>query len=272
MPTRSYTPSSHWDNLARSEASTEAQVPIDIRARTLLGRALLTVTRRRVYTYAVEDAPKMRWIERAITGTGPLTLDVGVRTGSNAAFFSARGKRCFGIDLARQYVDYCKSKQLIEAGSACNVETDEIPTPRTYDPSLPAAYDLVFFGEIIEHLMDGGAALKKIAGVIRPGGFLIITTPNLAYLLNRLRLLVGRDLDSLTIDHGEIGNQHVRVFTSHLLKRLCNVAGLTVDMVGGDGLPVDVTRHVSFGGNPVNFSIPAPATMSRGLYVRARRR
>jgi 2-polyprenyl-3-methyl-5-hydroxy-6-metoxy-1,4-benzoquinol methylase len=267
------TPASYWDEHASADVSavaerTRAQRPVP---RTLAGRCLNALAPARVYSYAVEDAPKLRWLERALAGTGPLTLDVGVRTGSNAAFFSAHGKRCFGLDLAQAYVDHCKAERLIEDGAVCNVESDEIPTPASFDASLPAGYDLVFFGEIIEHLLDGAAVIRKLAGIVRPGGHLVITTPNLASLVNRVRLLFGRDLDPLTIDRGEVGNQHIRVFTLRLLTKMCAEAGLTVDLAGGDGLPVAVSRHFDAGGEPVYFSIPLPASMSHGIYVRARR-
>ena len=133
-----------------------------------------------------------------------------------------------------------------------------------------ASYDVVLLSEVIEHVLDGGDVLKRIARAMNPGGRLLITTPNLGFIENRLALLFGRDLTSLTMDRGEVGNQHIRVFTARLLRRLCAQAGLVADMVGSDGIPVSVARLISSGETyPSLVSIPIPPTFGRTIYVRA---
>ena len=50
----------------------------------------------------------------------------------------------------------------------------------------------MIFTEVFEHLRDYPVrSLDEVARVLRPGGYLFFTTPNAAYLLNRLRLLRG---------------------------------------------------------------------------------
>jgi 2-polyprenyl-3-methyl-5-hydroxy-6-metoxy-1,4-benzoquinol methylase len=270
-----------WEENARTDLlqATGAMAPIELRARNPLGAALLLLFRRRIYSYAVEDGPKTAWLTKALAGTGEHLLDVGVRTGRGAGFFLAHRKRVYGIDIAQAYVDHCLEAGLIEGGSVCNIEAEDVPTPAALRPGAPDAYDVVFLGEVIEHLLDGRSALKRLAKAIRPGGHLILTTPNLAFLGNRIKLLFGRDLDGLTIDRGEVGNQHIRVFTLRLLTRLCAEAGLAVDMVGSDGTPVSVSRFVStvpeVEGMPPLMVLPGTAwpfpTLGRTIYVRARR-
>lgn len=53
-------------------------------------------------------------------------------------------------------------------------------------PFVDAAFDTVFAGEVIEHVHDGDATLAEWRRVLRPGGRLILSTPNRRRLLNRL--------------------------------------------------------------------------------------
>lgn len=58
-------------------------------------------------------------------------------------------------------------------------------------PFEDETYDLVLFGEVIEHLFDPDYTLDEIHRILKRSGTLIVTTPNLASWLNRLVLLFG---------------------------------------------------------------------------------
>jgi SAM-dependent methyltransferase len=51
-------------------------------------------------------------------------------------------------------------------------------------PLRDASFDGVFAGELIEHLADPGAGLSEFRRVLRPGGTLVLTTPNRRRLAN----------------------------------------------------------------------------------------
>jgi len=51
--------------------------------------------------------------------------------------------------------------------------------------------DIIFAGEIIEHLIDTDHFLDEIHRVLKKSGSLVLTTPNLCNLENRLRILMG---------------------------------------------------------------------------------
>lgn len=52
-------------------------------------------------------------------------------------------------------------------------------------------YDLIFSGEIIEHLYNPDGLLASCLLALKPGGYFIVTTPNLSCLPNRIFLLLG---------------------------------------------------------------------------------
>lgn len=63
-----------------------------------------------------------------------------------------------------------------------------------YPPApLPdQSFDVVVFSEVIEHLQGNPRiACSELYRLLRPGGCMILTTPNLARLANRARLLAG---------------------------------------------------------------------------------
>jgi SAM-dependent methyltransferase len=58
-------------------------------------------------------------------------------------------------------------------------------------PYKPGNFDFVYCGEIIEHVYDSDLLMAEIKRVLRKGGILVITTPNLASFWNRFFLLFG---------------------------------------------------------------------------------
>jgi ubiquinone/menaquinone biosynthesis C-methylase UbiE len=52
-------------------------------------------------------------------------------------------------------------------------------------------FDIVTMIDVIEHLYDPDYAISEVRRVLKPGGFAVISTPNLAWWVNRLVLLLG---------------------------------------------------------------------------------
>lgn len=111
-----------------------------------------------------------------------------------------------------------------------NVEGIEVSTPavirarksgfKVYDLSLSqpwaknikSKFDIVFAGEIIEHIFDTDSFLQNIHGVLEEKGKLVITTPNIASLGRRILLLMGKNpLIEITAIKTDAG--HIRYFT-----------------------------------------------------------
>jgi SAM-dependent methyltransferase len=52
-------------------------------------------------------------------------------------------------------------------------------------------YDVIFCGEVIEHLFSPDALLRDLRTLLNAEGILILSTPNLGYYVNRVLLLFG---------------------------------------------------------------------------------
>lgn len=77
----------------------------------------------------------------------------------------------------------------------------------------PAPYDLVVAGEVIEHLQTSPPVVFRFfRSLLRPGGELIVQTPNAASLAKRWALLRGRNPYMMVLDRPDL-SQHWREYT-----------------------------------------------------------
>lgn len=75
----------------------------------------------------------------------------------------------------------------------CQVQAVRADLERDRVPVGDEWTDCAIFSEVLEHINPYyvGHALSEISRVLRPGGILVLTTPNIASLFRRIRLLLG---------------------------------------------------------------------------------
>lgn len=66
------------------------------------------------------------------------------------------------------------------------------------------SFDFVFAGEIIEHVINPDFLLAEIWRVLKPGGKLLLTTPNLLCWYNRILMLIG--VTPMYVEHSYYAN------------------------------------------------------------------
>ena len=105
-----------------------------------------------------------------------------------------------------------------------NMEEEVFP----YDD---ASFDVVLFCEILEHLLlDPVRVLNEIHRVLKPGGQLVLTTPNVGRRANVIALLAGTNLYDPYSGHGPYG-RHNREYTPHELDGLLRFCGYTPEAI-----------------------------------------
>lgn len=163
-------------------------------------------------------------------------LDIGCCNCDFSKQFIQFGWQIYGIDLNLQQVG---ENVIIKK---TNLDTQNIP----FDNSF---FDLVFAGEVIEHLVDTGHFLSEVNRVLRTGGTFIITTPNLVSLENRIRALFGKYPKWLDYDLNGIG--HIRAYTPKVLKKQLIKHGFKIEKHFGNFLPIIPQRFI----DDLNFPI-----------------
>lgn len=81
------------------------------------------------------------------------------------------------------------------------------------------SFHVIYAGEIIEHLFDTKFFLKEVHRCLVPNGIVVLTTPNLAALEDRVRFLFGKSPRQINPTH-EYLYLHIRPFTYSKLKEI----------------------------------------------------
>jgi 2-polyprenyl-3-methyl-5-hydroxy-6-metoxy-1,4-benzoquinol methylase len=153
-------------------------------------------------------------------------LDIGCTRGEWALRWQARGWATSGIDVNRDQIAIAKDAGV--DARFCDLNRDQFP----FDD---AQFDLIFAGEVIEHLVDTDGFLKEIHRCCKPGGNLVLTTPNLASFENRIRLLLG--IYPKWLNYNLAGSGHVRGYTPSALKNQLVAHGFCVLRHVGNWVP-----------------------------------
>lgn len=96
------------------------------------------------------------------------------------------------------------------------------------DAALPAdTFDLVYLGDVLEHVPDCRATLAEVARVLRPGGHLVLRGPITTHSLARGLALAVYGLAGRTIVLRE-PPYHLWEFTPASLREVCGRVGLQV--------------------------------------------
>jgi SAM-dependent methyltransferase len=104
--------------------------------------------------------------------------------------------------------------------SVFDVERDEFP----FDD---ATFDVVTCLEVLEHLaIDPMAMMAEINRVLRPGGLLVLTTPNAIRTANAVNMLLGEQPCGWNPYNGFDSNRHNREYTPREIERLLEASGL----------------------------------------------
>ena len=120
-----------------------------------------------------------------LVGHDKTVLDVGCASGDTARALTARGCTVSGVDVDAAAVEPARSvlDELVIA------DIDETPLRTLFKPE---SFDAVIFGDVLEHLVDPSAAMSDAVSLLRPGGKVLASIPNVAHGALRLALLGGR--------------------------------------------------------------------------------
>jgi 2-polyprenyl-3-methyl-5-hydroxy-6-metoxy-1,4-benzoquinol methylase len=154
---------------------------------------------------------------------GSKCLDVGCWTG-NLGNALIKEKKCVvdGIDVKVDVLNKAK-KNGYRNTYLINFNNEQVDFKQ-----LKQKYDVIIFADILEHLVNPDFVLKSLINNLTLGGKIIISLPNVAFLLNRILLLFG---SWNYREFGTLDKTHLRFYTISSLKRMVANTGLEIEAV-----------------------------------------
>jgi 2-polyprenyl-3-methyl-5-hydroxy-6-metoxy-1,4-benzoquinol methylase len=104
---------------------------------------------------------------------GITVLDAACGTGYGSEILKKTAAQVFGVDISPQAIEYASRKY---GGKECVFKTDDVTKLSVFSKEY---FDAVVSFETIEHIEEPLVFLERIKSLLKPGGVLILSTPNL---------------------------------------------------------------------------------------------
>jgi len=164
----------------------------------------------------------------AMCGENRRIIDFGCWTGVMSRELKKSGCYVIGIELdpdaAREARSVCD--RVIEA------DLDDLDLGEALGGEK---FDVGLFGDIVEHLKNPQKVLVQMREALSPGGFIVVSVPNIAHISIRLQLLMG-EFDY--VDRGILDATHLKFFTRKSIIDLLESCGYLVESMDWTDSPI----------------------------------
>ena len=178
----------------------------------------MSVGRRYDYRLVPEDATAKGSVVRLV-GRGKTVLEVGCASGAMTQCLSEQlDCRVTGLEVNAD--DAAEAQAFCETLFVGNVE--EIDLAERVGTNK---FDVVVYADVLEHLRDPIAALRKTRRVLKANGYLVACVPNIAHAALTFELALGN------FDYrreGLLDDTHIHFFTKRSLLQTFEAAGYAV--------------------------------------------
>ena len=172
---------------------------------------------------------RVRFITEHSTCAGARVLDVGCGGGLVCEALARAGAAVTGIDLAEGMIEVAR---MHAATHGLDIDY-RVASAEALLASSPGAYDVVTCLEMLEHVPEPRAMLATIAGLVRPGGSVFISTLN-RNIKSFLVAIVGAEYLLSVVPRGT--HEYERFIRPSELARWARAAGLTARALAGIAL------------------------------------
>ena len=182
----------------------------------------------RAHTYQVRSRFRFA-LDRLLAHQPKHWLDVGTGNGylPKIARPKLNGVRITGTDFAHNAI---RSASALDARIVNDIDESGLPFAE-------ASFDFISCLEVIEHLIFPAKALSEMHRVLKPGGHLVVTVPNIQFIEYIAALIRGK------MPGPAADTRHMSVYTQRFLGQQMQQAGLTVTKRAGcDASPEWLSR------------------------------
>jgi SAM-dependent methyltransferase len=182
-------------------------------------------------------------------GPGRL-LDVGAAQGDLAQLFTQRGYDVTAIEGDPMLAEAAR-------GKCHEIIVVDLEKPL---PDLPGPFDVVVFGDVLEHLKNPLNVLVAVSKLAKPDGNMIVSVPNVAHVWLRLQLFLGRFEYA---ERGILDATHLRFFTLASFKQLLSGAGLEILKLDATPVPLPLMVPERYQGRTLDALHSVNAALAR---------
>lgn len=165
------------------------------------------------------------WLSDRIPATrnGDTLIDVGCGSGAFSIGAALRGYTSLGLSWDERNQSVAAERARICRAESASFEVQDVRRLGER-VDLSAKFDVAISCENIEHILDDGKLMRDMAGCLKPGGRLLLTTPYLRY-----RPITPGDRGPFS--RVEDGAHVRRGYSRAMIHELCEHAGLRVDEI-----------------------------------------
>lgn len=145
-------------------------------------------------------------------------LEIGCGDGSTGAYAKQLGKCGLYVGVELVAAAASTAKAAIDRVYNANIENFDIP-------ETPGSFDVLIAGEVLEHLVDPWAVLKRLRSFLRPGALAMASSPNVAHYSTIRMLLKG---EWTLADSGRMDRTHLRWFTPKSYAEMFKACGFEI--------------------------------------------
>ncbi|CAN5165014.1 hypothetical protein BH11PAT1_BH11PAT1_1530 [soil metagenome] len=118
-------------------------------------------------------------------GTFELVCDIGIGIGSFYKVFENNEiQKIYGVDIVPEFIEISKQRGLHV--SLCDINSEPVP----FDSDM---FDLVVCDSMLEHTFKPNFLISECLRILKPGGYLLLSTPNALSFAMRWNYLRGRN-------------------------------------------------------------------------------
>ena len=174
------------------------------------------------YSYSNRNNAAVQLL-RDVLSPRATVLDVAAAQGNFSLMLAELGYSVTWNDLRADLADYVRLKY--EAGDIA------FAPGNAFELEFPKLFDAVLITEVIEHVAHPDEFLKKVAGLIRDTGYIIMTTPNGGYIKNKLpRFSDCADPTVFkSVQFKPDSDGHIFLLHTDEIESFASAAGLTID-------------------------------------------
>lgn len=144
-------------------------------------------------------------------------LDIGCSSGNFGAELTAR-RGCVVDGIEVEPRDAKAAQKKLRKVYILDIEKDDLSL-------IKERYDVIYFGDVIEHLVKPIETLSRIRPLLKNDGMILFSIPNMAHISVRLALLRG---DFEYTQTGLLDKTHIHFYDQHEVERVFNEAGYEI--------------------------------------------